>query len=47
MMTDLQTAQQIRIPRFLLCDIHHQVHSYLLIGFCDASKKAYAAIVYL
>ena len=47
MMTDLQTAQQIRIPRFLLCDIHHQVQSYSLIGFCDASKKAYAAVVYL
>ena len=47
MLTDLQMAQQICIPRFLLCDIHHQVHSYLLVGFCDASKKAYAAIVYL
>ena len=43
----LQTAQQIRIPRFLLCDVHHQVQFYSQIGFCDTSNKAYAAIVYL
>ena len=47
MMTDLQIAQQIHIPRFLLCDIHHQVQFYSLIGFCDASNKAYAANVSL
>lgn len=47
MTADLQADLQIRIPRYLLCDIHHQVVSYSLIGFCDASKKAYAAVVYL
>ena len=47
MVTDLQADQQIRVPRYLLYDVHHQVDAYALIGFCDASKKAYAAVVYL
>ena len=47
MVTDLQADRQIRVPRYLLWDVHHQVDSYSLIGFCDASKKAYAAVVYL
>ena len=47
MVTDLRADRQIRVPRYLLCDVHHQVDSYTLIGFCDASKKAYAAVVYL
>ena len=47
MVADLQADQQIHVPRYLLCDVHHQVDSYSLIGFCDASKKAYAAVVYL
>ena len=46
-MTDLQADWQIRVARHLLCDVHHEVDSYSLIGFCDASKKAYAAVVYL
>ena len=45
--TDLLTDQQIRVPRYLLCDVQHRVDSYSLIGFCDASKKAYAAVVHL
>ena len=47
MVTDLQADQQIRVARHLLCDVHHEVDFYSLIGFCDASKKAYAAVVYL
>ena len=43
-MTDLQADQQIRVPRYLLCDVHHQVDSYSLIGFCDASKKAFVCL---
>ena len=46
-LTDLQADQQIRVPWYLLCDVHHELDSYSLIGFCDASKKAYAAVVYL
>ena len=46
MVADLQADQQIHVPRYLLCDVHHQVDSYSLIGFCDTSKKAYAAVVY-
>lgn len=47
MVADLQIGQQIHVPRYLLCDVYHGVDSYSLIGFCDASKKAYAAVVYL
>ena len=47
MVADLQADQQVRVPRYLLCDVHHEVDSYSLIGFCDASKKAYAAVIYL
>ena len=47
MVTDLQADQRIHVPRYLLHDIQHQVDSYSLIGFCDASKKAYTAVVYL
>lgn len=47
MVADLQADQQVRVPRYLLCEVHHEVDSYSLIGFCDASKKAYAAVVYL
>ncbi len=47
MVTDLQADQQIRVPRYLLCEVHHQVDSFCLVGFCDASQKAYGAVVYL
>ena len=47
MVTDLQADQQVRVPRYLLSDIHYPVDSYSLVGFCDASKKAYTAVVYL
>ena len=47
MVTDLQADQQVCVPRSLLCDVHLEVDPYSLIGFCDASKKVYAAMVYL
>ena len=46
-MNNSQADQQIHAPTYLLCDVHHQVNSYSLIGFCDALKKAYAAVIYL
>ena len=47
MVTDLQAQQQIQVPRYLFHDIHCQVDSCSLVGFCDASKQAYAAVIYL
>lgn len=47
MVADLQADQQIQIPRYILHDVSYQVDSYSLVGFCDASKKAYAAVIYL
>jgi len=45
---DLETTKEIKIQRFLLEGIdEHQVTSYSLQGFCDASEKACAAVVYL
>lgn len=42
----LRSAGDIVIPRCLLCDTA-QPTSVRLVGFCDASTKAYAAIVYM
>ena len=47
MVYDLQEDRQILIPRYLLSDVYQQVDTYALIGFCDASKRAYGAVVYL
>ena len=44
---DLQAEIQISIPRCYLRDVEGSPISILLCGFCDASTKAYAAIVYL
>ena len=43
----LKRAEVIMLPRCLLCDITTPIQSAQLIGFCDASMKAYAAVVYL
>ena len=40
----LQRAESISLPR---CCIEDTARSYSLQGFCDASQKAYAAVVYL
>ena len=37
----------ITIPRCLFSDVSPPLNSVRLVGFCDASTKAYAAVVYL
>ena len=44
---DLQAEIQISIPRCYLRDVEGNPISISLCGFCDASTKAYAAVVYL
>ncbi|GFX49754.1 pro-Pol polyprotein [Trichonephila clavipes] len=40
---DVQLVKDIKIPRFLFVDSDNQFH---LLGFSDASEKAYAAAIY-
>ncbi|GFV97970.1 cytochrome P450 2E1 [Trichonephila clavipes] len=40
---DVQLVKNIKIPRFLFVDSDNQFH---LVGFSDASKKAYVAAIY-
>lgn len=44
---DLQQAEPISIPRCCIEGSSDTDKSYSLQGFCDASQKAYAAVVYL
>ena len=44
---DLQAEIQISIPRYYFHDVEGDPISTTLCGFCDASTKAYAAVVYL
>ena len=44
---NLKEVHPVVIPRCYLTGIQEQVVSYELHGFCDASIKAYAAVVYL
>lgn len=43
----LRDAEAITIPRFLYPGVGPSMRSAKLVGFCDASSKAYAAVVYL
>ena len=47
LISDLNEAQPISLPRSYLYDITHPLTSITLCGFCDASTKAFAAVVYL
>ena len=44
---DLKQCEPIQIPRYCIGVNSSAVKSYSLQGFCDASQKAYAAVVYL
>ena len=43
----LERAEQMLFPRCCLVDVEEEVTSCSLQGFCDASIKAYAAVIYL
>ena len=43
----LERAEQMLFPRCYLVDVEEEVTSCSLQGFCDASIKAYAAVIYL
>ncbi|KAL1447525.1 hypothetical protein WDU94_012237 [Cyamophila willieti] len=43
-MTQLEDIKKINIPRYFLCENYKSVS---LVGFADASGKAYAAVVYI
>ena len=47
LIASLQDAPTFSIPRYFLKGTDIQATSYHLHGFCDASKRAYAAVVYL
>ena len=47
LISDLERGPSISIPRCFLEGISQEVEVYALHGFCDASKDAYAAMVYL
>ena len=47
LVSDLEGAKSISIPRPYLDKIPEEVVSYKLCGYCDASLTAYAAVVYL
>ncbi len=45
--SDLQENQTISLPRSYLAGVNGEIDSHQLCGFCDASTRAYAAVVYL
>lgn len=47
LISDLEWGPSISIPRCFLESICQEVEVYALHGFCDVSKDAYAAVVYL
>ena len=47
LLVTLRSAKAIVVPRFLCPSGIGSIQSAKLVGFCDASSKAYAAVVYL
>ena len=47
LISDLEQGTSISIPRCFLEGISQEIEVYALHGFCDTSKDAYAAMVYL
>ena len=47
LISDLNEAQPVSLPRSYLYDITDPLTSITLCGFCDASIKAFTAVVYL
>ena len=43
---ELKTSEDIRVSRHYMAGIQEEVKSYRLCGFGDASKGAYAGVVY-
>ena len=46
-LSDLEKLGHLRIERYYFVGINEHVVSYNLHSFCDASKRAYSAIIYL
>ena len=47
LLSTMKESRVITIPRCLFSDVSPPLNSVRLVGFCDASTKAYAAVVYL
>ena len=47
LVAELQQIDRITLPRYIFHRIASSVNTCSLYGFCDASNKAYAAVVYL
>ena len=47
LVTELASSSSVSIPRYLLKGVPAEAYTHTLYGFCDASKRAYAAVIYL
>ena len=47
LVTGLQKANPVSVPRYYLSGVGCTIKQFKLIGFCDASSKVYATVVYL
>ena len=47
LVSDLQVGHSVYLPRSYHADLEEKPTTYDLCGFCDASTRAYAAVVYL
>ena len=47
LVSGLQNVEPLTLPRCYLYGITNPISSYSIHGFCDSSKRAYAAVIYL